>query len=128
MAEILETTPAELRDWFAAQGLPAYRAGQVRKWLFAGRADSFDEMTDLPAELRRRLAAEWTIWTTRIAKRQQAVDGSEKLLLELHDAEHIECVLLRDDKRIAQLALARRLAARWVAPSAPPGPRELSAT
>ena len=55
-------------------------------------------MTDLPAELRRRLAAEWAVWTSRVARRQQAADGSEKLLLELQDTEHIECVLLCDDK------------------------------
>jgi 23S rRNA (adenine2503-C2)-methyltransferase len=98
MSPILGKTPAELREWFVQQGLPAYRAAQVRKWLFSRRAHSFEEMTDLPAELRRRLAAEWGVWTSRVAKRQQAADGSEKLLLDLQDGEHIECVLLRDDK------------------------------
>ncbi len=98
MPAIFETTAEGLRDWFVEQGLPAYRAVQVRKWLFARRACSFEEMTDLPAELRRRLTAEWGIWTSRVVNRQQAADGSEKLLLEFPDAEHIECVLLRDDK------------------------------
>ena len=70
----------------------------MRKWLFQKRAAGFEEMTDLPAELRERLAAEFQIWTTRVAQHRKAADGSEKLLLELHDAERIECVLLRDDK------------------------------
>ena len=55
-------------------------------------------MTDLSAALRKRLAAEFQIWTTKIVQHRQSADGSEKLLLELGDAQRIECVLLRDDK------------------------------
>ena len=98
MTPILEQTPATLRDWFVEHGLPAYRAGQVRKWLFEKRAAAFEQMTDLPVALRDRLAAEFQIWTTKVVKHRQSADGSEKLLLELGDAQRIECVLLRDDK------------------------------
>jgi 23S rRNA (adenine2503-C2)-methyltransferase len=99
MLSIFEQTPAGLRDWFVQNGLPAYRAGQVRKWLFQKRAAGFDEMTDLPATLRDRLAGEFQIWTTKIVDHRTAADGAEKLLLELGDAQRIECVLLRDDKK-----------------------------
>jgi 23S rRNA (adenine2503-C2)-methyltransferase len=95
---ILEQTPAGLRDWFVEHGLPAYRAGQVRKWLFQRRAAGFDQMTDLPVTLREQLAAEFQIWTTQAVEHRQSADGAEKLLLELCDAQRIECVLLRDDK------------------------------
>jgi 23S rRNA (adenine2503-C2)-methyltransferase len=98
MIAILEQTPAAFRDWLVERGLPAYRAGQVRKWLFAKRATGFDQMTDLPVALRNQLAAEFQILTTRVVKHRQSADGSEKLLLELGDAQRIECVLLRDDK------------------------------
>jgi 23S rRNA (adenine2503-C2)-methyltransferase len=98
MTAIFEQTPAGLRDWFVAHGLPAYRAGQVRKWLFEKRAVGFDQMTDLPIALRNQLAADFEIWTTQVVTRRQSADGSEKLLLELSDAQRIECVLLRDDK------------------------------
>ncbi|MCD4727064.1 MAG: 23S rRNA (adenine(2503)-C(2))-methyltransferase RlmN [Pirellulales bacterium] len=98
MVPILEQSPAELRDWFVQHGLPAYRAGQVRKWLFQKRAAGFEEMTDLPAKLREQLAAEFQTFSTTVAKHHKAADGAEKLLLQLHDDERIECVLLRDDK------------------------------
>ncbi len=98
MVPILEQSPAELRDWFVRHGLPAYRAGQVRKWLFQKRAAGFEEMTDLPAKLREQLAAEFQTFSTTVAEHHKAADGAEKLLLQLHDAERIECVLLRDDK------------------------------
>jgi 23S rRNA (adenine2503-C2)-methyltransferase len=45
------------------------------------------------------LAADFQIWSTRIAKHLQAEDGTEKLLLELKDGGLIECVLLRDGVR-----------------------------
>jgi 23S rRNA (adenine2503-C2)-methyltransferase len=56
-------------------------------------------MTDLPKSLRGALEAEFQIWTTTIAKHNRADDGTEKLLLELHDGQRIECVLLRDGER-----------------------------
>lgn len=98
MLPILEHTPNELRDWFAQKKLQSYRAGQVRKWIFQKRAAAFAEMTDLSAALREQLNVELQIWTTEVEKHHQAADGSEKLLLKLADGEHVECVLLRDDK------------------------------
>ncbi len=49
--------------------------------------------------LREQLAAEFTIWTTAVERHHRAADGTEKLLLRLHDGHHIECVLLRDGGR-----------------------------
>jgi 23S rRNA (adenine2503-C2)-methyltransferase len=99
MIPLLEQTPSGFRDWFVAHGLPGYRAGQVRKWVFQRRAAAFQEMTDLPTELRGQLAEEFQIWTTQVMQRRQADDGAQKLLMELSDGEKIECVLLRDDKQ-----------------------------
>lgn len=99
MLPLLEQTPDLLRDWLLDRGLPGYRAKQAWKWIFQKRAAAFDEMTDLPAELRSQLAEQFQIWTTKVAQHRRAADGSEKLLVELHDDEQIECVLLRDDKQ-----------------------------
>jgi 23S rRNA (adenine2503-C2)-methyltransferase len=106
---LLEQSPAQLRDWFVSQGLPAYRAGQVRKWVFQKRAAAFDEMTDLPADLRGRLAADFQVFATQIAQRRQSDDGTEKLLLELPDAQRIECVLLRDDKQHCSVCISTQV-------------------
>ena len=95
---VLQQTPAGLQAWFAQRGLPAYRAAQVRRWLFQQRAADFQGMTDLPKTLRDRLAEELVVFTTRVAKHRTAHDGTEKLLLETTDGQRIECVLLRDDK------------------------------
>jgi 23S rRNA (adenine2503-C2)-methyltransferase len=97
-AHVLEPASG-LEAWLAARGQPAWRTGSVHRWLFARRAESFADMTDLPRDLRPLLAAEFRIWTTTIVTHRQADDGTEKLLLELHDGQRIECVLLRDGPR-----------------------------
>ena len=98
MQHILEPD-APLSTWLADQGQPAWRAKAIRRWLFASRAGSFAEMTDLPKGLRDSLTVDFTLWTTTIAKHDRAEDGTEKLLLQLHDGQRIECVLLRDGDR-----------------------------
>jgi 23S rRNA (adenine2503-C2)-methyltransferase len=98
VAHVLEPASG-LAAWLAARGEPVWRARSIHRWLFARRAESFADMTDLPRELRPLLAAEFRLWTTSIATHRRADDGTEKLLLELHDGQRIECVLLRDGER-----------------------------
>ena len=88
-----------LPEWLAERGHKAFRAAQIRKWVFDGRANDFEGMSDLPRPLRVELAAEFTLWTSKIARHLTSGDGTEKLLLELSDGGKIECVLLRDDDR-----------------------------
>lgn len=97
LLHLLDQPLLQLRDWFTGRGLPAYRAAQVRRWLFQRRAAEFAEMTDLPAALRGQLAEEFCLWTGQVAAHRQAADGTEKLLLQWPDAEQVECVLLGND-------------------------------
>jgi 23S rRNA (adenine2503-C2)-methyltransferase len=99
---ILEMTLEALRKWLLEHGFPALHAKQIRRWLLAGRAESFDTMTDLPRRLREQLTEEFTPLSTRVDIHQQAADGTHKLLLRLQDGQTIECVLLhQDDRRTA---------------------------
>jgi 23S rRNA (adenine2503-C2)-methyltransferase len=97
MTHLLEF--ADWPAWLAARGLPGYRAAQIRHWLFAGRARSFDDMSDLPKTMRADLAADFELWTMSVARHATSADGTEKLLLRLADGQQIECVLLRDGVR-----------------------------
>jgi 23S rRNA (adenine2503-C2)-methyltransferase len=96
---LLNSIDDSLAAWLQEHGHGAYRAKQIRHWLFARRAGDFQEMTDLPQLLRNELAADFTLWTTNIVRHTQADDGTEKLLLALADGGQIECVLLRDEVR-----------------------------
>jgi len=89
----------DLVQWCAEHGHPAYRADQVRKWIFGKRVKSFDEMHDLPAALRRQLSESFRLLGTRIARHQIAKDRTEKLLVQLDDGETLECVVMRETDR-----------------------------
>ena len=98
MQHLLNFTPDELIHWLAEHQYPRYRAGQIRKWMIDSPGTGFEGMSDLPKKLREQLADSFTVWTTNEVARQESEDGTQKLLLGLHDGDHIECVLLQDDR------------------------------
>lgn len=99
MLHLLQPDSLPLQQWLAEQKQPAYRGAQIRKWLYERRASAMEGMTDLPKGLRELLARDWQLWTTEVVKHSVSNDGTEKLLLQLHDGGRIECVLLRDGPR-----------------------------
>lgn len=96
---ILELSPDDLKAWFAERNQPPMRAKQIRRWILAARATSFDQMTDLPKPLRDDLAASFRVFGTRVDKHLESADGTHKLLLRLTDDALIECVLIQDAGR-----------------------------
>ena len=73
---------------------PAYRAGQIWEWIARGVA-SYDEMTNLPGELRAALAQEIPISTLELVEESRADDGTVKALFRTHDGHAVEAVLMR---------------------------------
>ena len=88
-----------LESWLSEHSHPAFRARQIRKWVLQSRATSFDDMTNLPKKLRDELVEHFMVNPVTVAKHQQSPDGTEKLLVQLPDGNHVECVLLRDGQR-----------------------------
>jgi 23S rRNA (adenine2503-C2)-methyltransferase len=86
----LEQLDSLLADW----GEPSFRAGQVWEWLARG-ASSYDEMTNVPAGLRERLAAELPLSTLTLERDALARDGTEKALFATADGRPVEAVLMR---------------------------------
>lgn len=99
MKHLLNLSLEELQAWLTGHGQAAYRAKQIRRWLFATRVREFAEMTDLPTSLRTALGDDYRIWSTTVVRHSHSADGTEKLLVELADRGRIECVLLRDGER-----------------------------
>jgi 23S rRNA (adenine2503-C2)-methyltransferase len=97
---LLDLTRDELLALLAAWDQPAYRAGQVRQWLYKQVAASPDEMTSLPAPLRTRLAAETQLeLLTPVAETASRDGNTTKILFRLSDGQLIETVLMRYDRR-----------------------------
>ncbi len=96
---LLSVSDDELQAWLVSTGQPKFRNGQIRKWMIGRRANSFDQMTDLPVRLRERLSEEFRYCSFEQVGHQIAADRTEKLLLKLPDDELVECVLMRDPGR-----------------------------
>jgi 23S rRNA (adenine2503-C2)-methyltransferase len=75
-------------------GEPAYRARQIADWLYQKRVQAFDEMTDLPSELRARLAAQFAFSKMEIVRVMGSRDTTRKFLFRLADESLIETVLI----------------------------------
>jgi 23S rRNA (adenine2503-C2)-methyltransferase len=91
--------PDALRARFKAEGVSAYRADQVVQWLYARGVDDPAAMTDLPAELRERLASDYGTRALRVQDPQFSVDGTIKAALVTHDERVIEAVLIPEEGR-----------------------------
>ena len=96
---LLDWSIPQIKEWLVQNEQPAYRAAQIRRWIYERRADAFDAMSDLPKVLRQRLEEAFVLFTASEVTRQTSSDGTEKLLLQLADGGRIECVLLRDGPR-----------------------------
>ena len=92
--DVLSLSLEQLRDWFAAQGERAFRADQVFQWLHLKRVLSFDGMTNLSKDLRRKLQAQAVIRVPKIESVQQSTDGTRKYQLRTFDDFMIECVFI----------------------------------
>lgn len=92
--DIRAFTLPELQTLFVASGLPAFRARQVYAWLWQKAYTSFDEMNDLPKNLRTLLSDTFEIRAIKPAREQRSADGTIKVGFELYDAHWIEGVLI----------------------------------
>ncbi|MBL4885162.1 MAG: 23S rRNA (adenine(2503)-C(2))-methyltransferase RlmN [Planctomycetaceae bacterium] len=96
---IFGLTLSELEQWCLDNEIKKYRAAQIYRWLYPLRAGSWEEMTDLPLELREKLTAAFSFFVSEIESHQIASDRTEKLLLKLNDGEFVECVIMREPNR-----------------------------
>ena len=95
MIDLRSMLPEELERYFQELGQPRFRAMQVFRWLHRG-AESFDEMTDLPKDLRERMKADCVLTVPRVERRQVSkLDGTIKYLWRLADGNCVETVLMR---------------------------------
>ncbi len=74
---------------------PSFRASQVFSWVYSGFVDSFDEMLNLPKNMRESLAEEFVIAPLSIINKECSSDGTIKYLLRLQDGKTIEAVWLK---------------------------------
>ncbi len=93
---------SEMEKFFENLGEPKFRATQVMEWIHGKGVSSFDEMTNLPKDLRMKLGDVAQISPLIILKKQVSkIDGTRKYLFKLHDGNTIESVLMFHDYGIS---------------------------
>ncbi len=97
--DIRKFTVEELITEFEKIGEQKFRAKQVYEWLWKKSARSFDEMTSLSKELRKKLSEQFTLSPVSENIVQRSKDGTVKLGMKLHDNRLVEGVMIPDDDR-----------------------------
>ena len=92
--------PSELEDLAVALGASRYRGRQLATWIYRKSARDLDALTDLPKDLRARLAESHEIGLPELERATPSQDGSRKLVFRLADDRRVSAVLMPDDGRI----------------------------
>ena len=84
----------EIDEFILSIGEKQFRAQQIFSWLHSG-VKSFDEMTNLPKELRNTLDKTFFISVPEIIEKQvSGIDGTIKYLWRVQENDLVECVLM----------------------------------
>jgi len=97
---LLAVTERDLARLVTTFAWPAYRTGQILRWIYQRRVRSIADMTDLSRADRARLTEVAYIGRVQECRTLHSSDGTKKLLLNLDDRLQIETVLIPDDDRL----------------------------
>ena len=90
----------QLKEQFVAMGEKPFRAKQVYEWLWKKSALSFDEMSNLSKDLRKKLEELFVINAVKVNSSQFSSDKTIKSSFILHDKHLIEGVLIPTTERM----------------------------
>ena len=94
MPSILFQSEDALKTWLTENGEKPFRASQILSWLSKPGVTSFDDMKNLPAGLKQKLADAFTLRTAQVVQTSQS-PWATKALLKLFDGETVECAIHR---------------------------------
>jgi 23S rRNA (adenine2503-C2)-methyltransferase len=87
---------SELTNELSSIGLQLYRIRQIYSWLQKNGVDSYDEMSNVPKNLREILLSKYNLLNCKtISKQVSEVDETTKYLFKLFDGEYVESVLMK---------------------------------
>jgi 23S rRNA (adenine2503-C2)-methyltransferase len=87
---IYDYTLDELKDIVK----PSFRAKQLYNWVYKKYAISYDDMKNIPNDLKDKLSNDMPLEHMKIVREEKSTDGSIKYLFELEDKTTVESVLL----------------------------------
>ncbi len=97
---LLAFSPSQMAEWVQSNGWPRYRTQQILRWLYAKRARTIEDMTDLSRADRTVLGGRARIDRLACAVVRTADDGTKKFLFSLEDGLSVESVMIPDGRRL----------------------------
>ena len=94
MKLITDYNNTELTQLLADMKQPRFRAGQILKWVYQDKVDSFDDMTNLSKDLRNSLKEQFSLRNGTIENTVKSKDGTKKFLIKWSDDVFTETVLM----------------------------------
>lgn len=73
---------------------PSFRAKQIYQWIYCKYVNTYDDMKNLPKDMRENLKENYTLNPLTFIKKEVSSDESIKYLFALHDGYTVEAVLL----------------------------------
>ena len=94
--DIKSMTKDELFEEFVQFGQPKFRVEQTYQWMHVKLANGFEEMTNLPKNLRSTLQENYSYTSLKMVRVQESkLDGTKKFLFALEDGNLVESVFMR---------------------------------
>lgn len=94
--DIKSMTLAMLQGRMAELAQKPYRAKQLYEWMHVKLARDYDEMTNIPKDLREKCRENFEFTSLKTIQVQESQkDGTKKFLFELADGNMVESVLMR---------------------------------
>lgn len=90
---------AQLREWMAGLGQPAYRTDQLIKWLHQCLMTDFSEMTNFSKGFRQQLSEQARLELPEFENEVLSTDGTRKWLCRLNDQSIVETVFIPECER-----------------------------
>lgn len=85
---------AELQNIFEEHKLPGFRAKQIWNWVYQRGVTDFNNMANLPKDLRALMAEHYAIDRPSVITKQVSEDGTIKWLLGMSDGQQVEMVFI----------------------------------
>lgn len=98
-AHLISLTQSEVVTFAEQLGEPAYRGRQIFAALHHRRLLSFDEITDLPKNLRAKLNDRAIESSLALESRYVSEDGTHRYLMKTHDNFPVETVFIPEEHR-----------------------------
>lgn len=101
LPSLIGLTRAEIEAALEWRSDAKLRSKQIAHHLYERAVQTFDEMTNLPADLRTELQERFVVNPLQVAAHRTSTDGVDKLLVHNGDNQVYECVLLPYEDRVS---------------------------